>query len=60
MENYGYGDFDEQVRRNQELEREYNSLKAASAQCRYGAQDCASCMDLGTCMRGQFLAARSR
>ena len=57
MENYV--GFEEQSTRNKELVREYNALKAASAQCRYGEQDCASCAKRRNCSRGQFLIAMS-
>ena len=38
MENYE--SFEEQAKRKEERIREYNALKAASAECRYGEQDC--------------------
>ena len=39
MENYE--SFEEQAKRKEERIREYNALKAASVECRYGEQDCA-------------------
>ena len=58
MENYE--SFEEQAKRKEERIREYNALKAASVECRYGEQDCASCKKRRTCSRGQFLIAMSR
>lgn len=46
--------------RNDELKREYNSLKAANRRCRYGEQDCSTCKHIKTCSMGQFIAEMSR